>query len=96
MCVEYPINKTDQAAVESVQGWATKCIKGLCDVPYPPCLCKLRIPSLTDRCKQGDVIPAYKLLNAEDTIPNLFQLNNSKRSRGLPLISFSGNKQIPD
>ena len=38
------------------------------------------MPSLTYRCKQGDVITAYKLLNAEDTIPDLSQLDNPKRT----------------
>ena len=82
MCIACPINKTDQAALESVQRRATKCIRDLYDVPYPSRLRKLRIPSLTYRRKRGDVITAYKLLNAEDTIPGLFQPDNSNRTRG--------------
>ena len=94
ICVACPINKTDQAAMESVQRRITKCNKGLSVVPYLSRLRKLRIPSLTYRRKRGDVLKAYKLINSEDTIPD----SNWTIERELMVspISFSGNEQIPN
>ena len=84
MCVPCPINKDwlSSHGISPKEGRETKCIQDLYDAPYPSHLHKLKIPSLTYWYKHGDVITAYKLLNAQYTIPDLLQLENWKTTHG--------------
>ena len=63
--------KKDKFILETVQRRATKLICKFQTVPYCECLCYLTLPSLTYRCKNGDVITAFKLI-LTNIVPDLF------------------------
>ena len=50
--------------LEKVQKRATKCIKGLFNVPYVERLRRLNLPTLKYRRLRGDMIEVYKILTA--------------------------------
>ena len=58
-----PFYKKDIDMVESVQKHATKLIDTLKDKPYEDRFIALDLPSMTYRCKRGDMILMYKLIN---------------------------------
>ena len=85
MCIAVPVNKGDRSILESLQQCANKCIKGFQHLPYPTQLHKLKLPSLTYRHRQGDVLMTYKLVSDKSVIPNLFMIASSPGTRGHPL-----------
>jgi hypothetical protein len=94
ICIATPVNRGDISILESVQQCATKCITGFQHLPYSTQLHKLKLPSLTYRHRQGDVLMIYKLVCDQSVIPNLFQIVSSPSTRGHPLKLYK-NKLTP-
>ena len=59
----------DKRKVESIQRRATKCIRGLHDMPYEERLRTLKLPSLEYRRKRGDLINCFKIMNNYVRLP---------------------------
>lgn len=78
----------DDEMIEKVQKRATKCIKGLENLPYEERLAKLNLHSLHYRRRRGDMIQVFKIVRGIDkcNIEEFFTLSkHSYGTRGHPL-----------
>jgi len=80
-----PFFITDQQLIEKVQKRATRLITCLSTLSYPERLRILNLPSLMYRCKRGDMIFMFQLIN------NLFNIDPSDLLTYLPCIITRGH-----
>ena len=76
----------DLNALEKVQRTATKLVMGFKNLSYEERLARLKLTSMTERFKRGDLIEVYKLLSGKLNIDpsQFFEDNVDGRTRGHP------------
>ena len=75
MVLASPFFKKDAKILEDVQRRAIKMVSGLHELLYPARLCKLKLPTLVHRRRQGDAILVHKLINTK-AVPGLLPLGS--------------------
>ena len=78
MVLASPFFKKDVKIFEDVQTRATKMVSELHELPYPTRLCKLKLPTLVYRRRQGDAILVHKLIISK-AVPDLLPLASQER-----------------
>lgn len=63
-----PYYKKDIEVLEKIQKRATKLVPELRNLSYCERLKRLKLTSLTDRRKRGDLIEAYKIITGKENI----------------------------
>ena len=77
-----PLLKKDEDLIEYLLRRATKLIPGLYDKPYNDRLAAIKVPCMSYRRMQGDMILVYKILCGDNqSLCNLFTINEP-RTRG--------------
>jgi len=90
-----PFKENDVKILEDVQRRATKMMSGLHELSYPTRLCKLKLPSLVYRRRQGDAVLICKLINSK-ALPDLLPLasqDSHTRGHNLQLSRHFPSKQ---
>ena len=79
-----PYLRKDIKVLESVQRRATKLVKGIKHLSYEERLQKLKLLSIEDRLRRGDLIETYKLLTSKVAVDYMqfFKLCEGGRTRG--------------
>ena len=79
-----PYLKKDIKTLEAVQRRATKLIRGLKQLPYEERLKRLKLMSIEDRLRRGDLIETYKILTKKVHVNHtqFFRFCEDRRTRG--------------
>ena len=74
----------DFKALDKVQRRATKLVREIRHLPYQERLARLKILSMEDRVKRGDLIETYKILTGKVAVDpaQFFENNQDDRTRG--------------
>ena len=95
MVLASPFFKKDAKILEVVQRRATKMVSGLRGLPYPTRPCKLKLPTLVYRRRQGDAILVHKLINTKE-VPGLLPVasqDSCTRGHNFKLSRHFSSKQ---
>ena len=91
-----PYLEKDIDEIEKVQHRITKLVPGFQDLPYEERCRRLKLPSLKDRRRRGDLIEVYKILNSHEgsDYTKFFKLSQKYNQRPQMEVGEEGAPQV--